>query len=95
MAIGERLKNFIVRLRGLSDVKKKIIFFPIMGIAVVGAIFLGIKLTKDNVLEIQKSLKSESFLNIQSSFKAPSDAQLSASSSDLNLLNINSNQTNQ
>lgn len=59
--MSDKVKNFIIKLRSLPEVQRKFIFFTIMAIIIMIAIFLGTMLTKKNIAQIGESLKSLNF----------------------------------
>lgn len=59
------MKDFISKLQNLSEGQKKIIFFTVMIIVAIIIFFLGIILTKKNILRLSESLGSLSFPAIE------------------------------
>lgn len=58
------MKDSIAKLQNLPEGRKKVVFFIVMGIVVLVALFFGIVLTKKNISTIGRSLKQISFPKI-------------------------------
>lgn len=60
-----KIRDFVLKLQKLPEIKKKVIFFTVMGVVVLLMLFVEVILTKRNISQISQSLHSINLPSIE------------------------------
>lgn len=64
-SFADKIKDFAVKLQNLPENQKRIVFFAVIGISILIAGIIQIQITKNNILKLNKSLKSMNLPSIE------------------------------